>query len=146
MSDAEDELEAIRQRKRERLEAKLRGDVDAATSRDAGTQQVAPSEPIHVDGPDHFREVVSEYDTVLVDFYADWCGPCQMLTPIVEDLAADTAAAVAKVDSDDHQGLAIEYDVSGLPTLLVFSAGDVVERVTGVREKAHLERLIERHS
>ncbi|MFB6122998.1 MAG: thioredoxin [Haloferacaceae archaeon] len=138
MSDA-DELEAIRERKRERLAAKLRGeDVAEATADESD----APNEPIHVEGADHFEDVLGAYEVVLVDFYADWCGPCQMLEPTVESLAAETDAAVAKVDVDAHQSLASRYRVQGVPTMLLFSGGDVVERIVGVRDEATLANLI----
>lgn len=150
MSDAddadgvEDELAAIRQRKRERLEAKLRGEApDDAGSESDG--RAAPDEPIHVEGADQFQELIATYDVALVDFYADWCGPCKMIAPIVEQLAAETPAAVLKVDSDVHQGLATQYGVRGLPTLLVVADGEVVERVTGARGKDQLEALLRRH-
>jgi thioredoxin 1 len=143
MSDA-DELEDIRQRKRERLEAKLRGeDVDDAGDDAGGESEGTPDEPIHVEGSDHFQDVISSYDVVLVDFYADWCGPCQMLEPTVEALAKETDAAIAKVDIDAHQTLASQYRVQGVPNLLIFSGGEPVERVVGVRDKATLANLIQ---
>jgi thioredoxin 1 len=102
----------------------------------------APSEPIHVDSADHFAETVSSHDVVLVDFYADWCGPCKMLEPTVEALAAETDAAVAKVDVDAHQGLAAEYGVQGVPMLLLFADGDIAEQMVGVQRKEALETLL----
>jgi len=102
----------------------------------------APSEPIRVDSAEHFAETVSGHDVVLVDFYADWCGPCKMLEPTVEALAAETDAAVAKVDVDAHQGLAAEYGVQGVPTLLLFADGDVAEQMVGVQRKEALETLL----
>ncbi|MFC6988327.1 thioredoxin family protein [Haloplanus sp. GCM10025708] len=138
MSDA-DELEDIRRRKRERLEAKLR-DGDAAAG--AADESGVPDEPIRVEGSDHFADVIESYDVVLADFYADWCGPCQMLEPTVETLAAKTDAAVAKVDVDAHQTLASQYRVQGVPTMLLFSGGDPTERVVGVRDEATLAALI----
>ena len=136
MSDS-DELERIRQRKRERLE----GSADGG----AGTSDAAPTEPIHVEGQDHLGEVTDEYDVVLVDFYADWCGPCQMLEPIVESLAAETGAAVAKVDVDANQALASQYGVRGVPMLLLFADGEAVEQMVGVQQKEQLAGLIERY-
>ncbi len=125
-----DDAEDIRERKREELLAAV--DV--------------PEEPVHVEGPDHLRELREEHDVVLADFYADWCGPCKMLEPVVEELAAETRAAVAKVDVDAHQGLAGEFGVQGVPTLVLFAGGEPAERVVGVTEKAELAGLIERHA
>ena len=90
--------------------------------------------------------MTTEYDVVLVDFYADWCGPCKMLEPTVEAIARKTDAAVAKVDVDQHQGLASQYGVRGVPTLLVFADGKQVEQIAGVQDEANLTKLVERHS
>jgi thioredoxin 1 len=136
MSDS-DELDRIRQQKRERLEGSADGGAE--------TSGAAPAEPIHVEGPDHLGEVTDEYDVVLVDFYADWCGPCQMLEPIVESLAAETGAAVAKVDVDANQALASQYGVRGVPMLLLFADGEAVEQMVGVQQKEQLVDLIERY-
>ena len=134
MSDADD-IEAIKQRKKEQLMQQDESEVN---------QQGAPDEPIHVETVEEFNSIVSEHGVVLVDFYADWCGPCKMLEPIVEELAAETDAAVAKVDVDAHQKLASQYQVRGVPTVVVFADGDVAEQVVGVRDKAHYASLLER--
>ncbi len=131
MSDS-DELDSIRERKLKELE----GRADAAS--DSG----GPDEPVHVDGGDHLRELVDEHSVVLVDFYADWCGPCKMLEPTVEELARETDALVAKVDIDANQQLAAQYQVRGVPTLLLFADGQPVEQVVGVRDKGTLAGLI----
>jgi len=137
MSEAEDTLEAIRRKKRQELQQQT-GESSHEESADA------PSEPIYIDSPDHFQEVTSKYDVVLTDFYADWCGPCKMLEPIVEELAAETDAAMAKVDVDEQQALAQQYRVQGVPTMVLFAQGEVAEQIVGVREKSDLQRLIER--
>jgi len=134
MSDTED-IERIRAEKRERLERDLQDGADGGAA--------APDEPIHVDGPDHLADLTATYDAVLVDFYADWCGPCQMLEPVVESLAASTPAAVAKVDIDANQALASQYGVRGVPTLLLFADGEAVERVVGVQSEEQLSDLID---
>jgi len=82
---------------------------------------------------------------VLVDFYADWCGPCQMLEPIVESIAAETDAAVAKVDVDANQQLAAQYGVRGVPTLVLFAGGEKVQEMVGVQQKEALVAAIEQH-
>ena len=138
MSEADETLEEIRRQKRQELQQKTTGDSAAESSAEA------PSEPIYVDSPSHFQEVTSKYDVVLTDFYADWCGPCKMLEPIVEELAAETDAAMAKVDVDELQGLAQQYRVQGVPTMVLFAQGEVAEQIVGVRQKDDLQRLIER--
>ncbi|MFB6219012.1 MAG: thioredoxin [Halobacteriaceae archaeon] len=135
MSDIED----IREQKREELRQRVAEEPEA----DGGA--TAPDEPVHVEGESHLRELVGEHDVVLVDFYADWCGPCQMLAPTLAEVAADTDAAVAKVDIDAHQGLAAEYNVQGVPTVLLFSGGEPAERVVGVRGKDEYVGLVEAH-
>ncbi|MFW6385225.1 MAG: thioredoxin [Halodesulfurarchaeum sp.] len=141
MSDTADTLEEIRERKRRELQQQTGGESSQAPAESAS----APNEPIHVRDAGHFQEVVETYDVVLFDFYADWCGPCKMLEPIVEELARETDAAMAKVDVDRHQRLAQQYRVQGVPTMVLFADGDVAERIVGVREKHDLERLIRRH-
>lgn len=133
MSETSDRIDEIRAEKRAELQGTDESAGDAAT----------PDEPIHVTGADHFEEIIGEHDVVLVDFHAEWCGPCKMLEPIVEELAAETDAAVAKVDVDEHQSLAQSHRVQGVPTLLLFADGDVAERIVGVREQSDLRRLIE---
>ena len=138
MSDA-DELEEIRQEKIESLKTEESGE-------DAGESGAAPDEPIHISGVDHLQEVAESYGVVLVDFYADWCGPCKMIEPVVAALAEETDAAVAKVDVDSLQQLAAQYQVQGVPTLMLFSDGEMVERMTGARQRPQLEQLIQQYS
>ncbi|NHN42878.1 thioredoxin [Halorubellus sp. JP-L1] len=134
-----EEIEEIRRQKLEELRSRdERGSANASEPR-------SPTEPVPVDGDAELSETVAEHDVVLVDFYADWCGPCQMLEPVVETVAAETDAAVAKVDIDANQSLAAEYSVRGVPTLLLFADGQPVERLVGMQEEARLRSLIERH-
>jgi thioredoxin 1 len=114
------------------------------TASDAGT--ATTNEPLHVDGQSQLNDVVAEYDVVLTDFYADWCGPCQMLEPVVETIAAETDAAVAKVDVDANQQLAGAYGVRGVPTLILFADGEQVEEMVGVQGEEQLRALIETHT
>ncbi|WP_335998790.1 thioredoxin [Halorientalis halophila] len=107
---------------------------------------VTPSEPIHVGSPDDLSGAVDQYDVVLVDFYADWCGPCKMLEPTIEELAAETEAAIAKVDVDQNQQLAAQYGVQGVPMLLLFADGEPAEKLVGVKSKDDLAGLIEAYN
>jgi len=142
MSDA-DTIEEIKERRREQLLDQLGTDGGAdADDPAAGT----PETPVHIESVDHFAEVTEGHDVVLVDFYADWCGPCKQLEPIVEELAAETDAAVAKVDIDAHQSLAGQYGVRSVPTMVLFSDGEPVEQTVGVKPKARLSALIENYS
>ncbi|WP_049930650.1 thioredoxin [Halosimplex carlsbadense] len=142
---ADEELERIRERKKERLES----GESSTLSDDAGADGPAgaaatPDEPVHVETESEFEEIVAE-GVVLVDFHADWCGPCKMLEPIVADIAETTDATVAKVDVDAHQGLAREYGVQGVPTLLLFVDGELAERRVGVQDEGALRELVGQH-
>ncbi len=112
--------------------------AESASDADATT----PREPAQIDGQSELDEFVSDNDVVLVDFYADWCGPCKMLEPVVETLAAETDAAVAKVDVDENQPLAQQYGVRGVPTLVLFADGMQVEEVVGVQSEEQLRSLV----
>jgi len=107
--------------------------------------EAVPAEPIQLSDPDDFDDLVAQYDVVLVDFYADWCGPCQMMEPAVESIAAETDAAVVKVDVDVHQSLAAEYGVQGIPTLLVFSDGELANRMVGAQSEDALTAAVTEH-
>lgn len=106
----------------------------------------APAEPIQVTDSDDLEEAVATYDVVLVDFYADWCGPCKMMEPTIESIAADSEAAVLKVDVDQFQGLAGEYGVQGIPTLFLFADGEQAERMVGMQSDDQLSGVIERYT
>jgi len=114
------------------------------TASDAGT--TTTGEPLHVNGQSQLDNVVAEHDVGLTDFYADWCGPCQMLEPVVETLAAETDATVAKVDVDANQQLAGSYDVRGVPTLILFADGEQVEEIVGLQGEEQLCSLIKRYT
>lgn len=82
---------------------------------------------------------------VLVDFYADWCGPCRMLTPVLEKVAGDIQgkATVAKIDIDKAQKTASTYQVTSIPTLILFKDGKEVGRLVGLRDESAIKEFIE---
>ncbi|MCB1201871.1 MAG: thioredoxin [Leptospiraceae bacterium] len=93
-----------------------------------------------------FEEYIQNSDLpVLVDFYADWCGPCKMLKPILEEVAKDWSgkAKVIKVDTDAQQHLAMKYGIQGIPTLILFKHGKEVHRTSGVLPADRLKAAYE---
>ena len=136
-----DERERIRERKRRQLRERIEGgDARADTvgsdadGDDAGANE-SPTEPVDVSGPEALQTLVDEHDVVLVDCYADWCGPCQMMEPTVEALASETDAVVAKVDVDANQGLAQQLGARGVPTFVLYADGQPVDRFVGAQDR-----------
>ncbi|MCD8905318.1 thioredoxin [Staphylococcus chromogenes] len=83
----------------------------------------------------------------LVDFWATWCGPCKMIAPVLEDLAADYdgKADVLKLDVDQNQATAAKYEVMSIPTLIVFKDGEAVDKVVGFQPKENLAQVLDKH-
>lgn len=96
--------------------------------------------PVHVEDKDHFANVTAK-GRVLVDFYADWCGPCKALAPVLKEIAKENSETltVAKVDVDDHRDLAMAYGVRGIPHLVLLQDGETVDTLTGFRSKRDLD-------
>jgi len=97
----------------------------------------------HVGSERAFDDLLATEGTLLVDFYADWCGPCRMMASTVEELAAEADATVAKVDVDELSPIAAEYEVRSIPAFVVFEDGEPTERLVGMQEKADLRAAIE---
>jgi len=90
------------------------------------------------------NEVIKSNIPVVVDFFATWCGPCKMIAPILDQLAAefDGTASIVKLDVDQAKELAIEYGVKSVPTLVFFKDGEVVDKVVGAQPKSELKSKI----
>ncbi len=98
---------------------------------------------LHI-GQNNFDQVKNSGKTVLLDFYADWCGPCRMVAPLVEQIAEEHPEyLICKINVDDEPALAQEFGVQSIPTLVVFKDGKVVTKSPGARPKAQILALLE---
>ena len=93
---------------------------------------------------DNFSTLINTKQAVLVDFYADWCGPCKMLAPILKEVKKDLedGIKIIKIDVDKNQHLAAKYQVRGVPTMILFKNGEQVWRQSGVHQKNDIINVI----
>ncbi|WP_341215613.1 thioredoxin [uncultured Wocania sp.] len=96
----------------------------------------------------NFNNIIQSEKIVLIDFYADWCGPCKMLTPILKEVKDELADSIkiVKIDVDKNQTLASKYQVRGVPTMILFINGKQVWRQSGVLQKNDLLFILNQHS
>ncbi len=100
-------------------------------------------EPITLTAENFQQEVLDAKETVLVDFWAGWCGPCRMLAPVVDQVASEVPGLkVGKVNVDEQQALANRFDIMSIPTLLVFKGGKAVDQSVGVVPKESILQMV----
>uniref|UniRef100_A0A7C3UI25 Thioredoxin n=1 Tax=Geoglobus ahangari TaxID=113653 RepID=A0A7C3UI25_9EURY len=125
-----DDLEMIRQKKiKELLEKVKRMD-----------------KPLKADET-NFNKILSQYENVVVDFWAEWCMPCRMISPVIEELAKEYSGKVvfAKLNTDENQSIAARYNISAIPTLIFFKNGKPVDILIGAFPKSEIKRWIEKN-
>jgi thioredoxin 1 len=107
---------------------------------------MASQNVVSVNKDNFAQEVLQSPVPVLVDFWAEWCGPCKMIAPVLDELADEYNGRVkiAKVNIDNEQGLAGQYGVRAIPTLLLFQKGEVAEQIVGLRSKRDLKASFDR--
>ncbi|MEA3323864.1 MAG: thioredoxin [Euryarchaeota archaeon] len=121
-----DELEAIRQKKMERLQTMTSGEVLVLDD-------------------NNLTETVREHPFVVLDCWAEWCGPCKMVAPVIAQLASEYAGRItfAKLNIDENMGTAMKYQISAIPTMLVFRNGEMAGQIIGALPKNHIEQKLQ---
>ena len=130
------ELEKIKERKLRQLIKKA-----AETEKKS-----AENKPVEVTDAT-FKEMIHEYPLVVVDCWAPWCAPCSIVAPIIEEMARDYAGRIlfGKLNMDENREVAMQYQIMGIPTLLVFKNGKLIDRIVGAMPRQMLEPKITRH-
>lgn len=93
----------------------------------------------------NFKETIDNDNYILVDFWAEWCGPCKMIAPVLEDISKErTDVVIAKLNVDDNQQIAIDYGVQSIPTLILFKNGKIIDKKIGVLPKKTINEFLDK--
>ena len=132
-----DELELIRQKKIREMMQKMSGEEKP---------KKVVSSPVNLNSS-NFDETLKSNENVVVDFWAEWCMPCRMIAPVVEELAKEYAGKVVfgKLNTDENQTIAARYGISAIPTMIFFKKGKPVDQIVGALPKSELKRWVERN-
>jgi len=131
-----DELQELRKKKLDQLQKQY-------TRGGKNMEKKWPNTPIHVTDAD-FDQQVKNYETIVVDCWAPWCGPCRMLTPIIEELAKEMQGKIVfgKLNVDENQQISMKYNIMSIPTLLVFKKGKLIDQMVGALPKEILKKKL----
>lgn len=93
---------------------------------------------------ENFAEVLKEKEITVVDFWAEWCGPCKMLGPIIDELSTDNVnVSIGKINVDDNRETAFKYGIRSIPTIMFFKNGEVVDKMVGFKSKPELQAKLD---
>lgn len=134
-----DELNKIRKKKLEMMKKRL-------LNGGKNMNKNWPNEPIKVND-ENIEEIVKKYDTTVIDCWAEWCAPCRMLTPVINELAKDMHGEIVfgKLNVDQNKNTASKYSVMSIPTMLVFKNGELVDRLVGAQPKENLKQQLKKY-
>lgn len=98
---------------------------------------------VDIQSNEELQDVLDDNETVLVDFMAEWCGPCQMMEPVIEELADENEVVVAEIDIDSNQDIASDHNVQSVPTYIFYEDGELSQQVVGSQDKESMEEYLE---
>ena len=131
------DLELIRKKKLEELKKRY---INGGSK----MEENMPNTPLQVTDAD-FETHIKKYETIVIDCWAPWCGPCRMVSPVIDELAKDMQGKIVfgKLNVDENQQTSMKYNIMSIPTLLVFKNGEMVDRIVGALPKDALKNKLE---